>query len=113
MRSQEEYVPVYLPSDMPADIHAGMAFCLHMVLALSANAGFRRRIGSRAVLDLIHATLKLAAKNGFPLEIVLKFVKHILPTYFEHSEHRACVLDSHGAPAAARDPQMVVYCSHG
>lgn len=94
VRSWEDYVPVYLPSDMPADIHPGMAFCLDMVHALSADSGFKRRISSGirerriasgAVSDLIHSTLKLAAKNGFSLDIVLKFLKHTLPTYFEHS----------------------------
>lgn len=89
VRSQDEYVPVYLPSDMPADIHPGMAFCLDMVHSVSADAGFKRRISSSAVLDLIHSTLKLAAKKGCSLDTVLKFVKHILPTYFEHTDHRA------------------------
>ncbi|KAF7172544.1 hypothetical protein CNMCM6106_006696 [Aspergillus hiratsukae] len=88
VRSPEEYVPVYLPSDMTADIHPGMAFCLDMVHALSANAGFKGRINSVAVLDLIHSTLKLAAKKRCSLDTVLKFVKHILPTYFEHTDHR-------------------------
>ncbi|RHZ45462.1 uncharacterized protein CDV56_103721 [Aspergillus thermomutatus] len=87
VRSQQEYVPVYLPPDMTADVHPGVAFCLDMVHAFSANAGFKRRIGS-AVLDLIHTTLKLAVKKGCSLDLVLKFVKHILPTYFEHSERR-------------------------
>ncbi|RLL95651.1 hypothetical protein CFD26_102472 [Aspergillus turcosus] len=83
VHSQEGYVPAYLPPDMPADVHPGMAFCLDMV-----NAGSKRRISGRAVLDLIHSTLKLAAKRRSSLDTVLKFVRHILPTYFEHSEQR-------------------------
>ncbi|GFF36796.1 hypothetical protein IFM51744_03239 [Aspergillus udagawae] len=87
VRSQQEYVPVYLPPDMPADVHPGMAFCLDVVHALSANAGFKRSISSH-IPDLIDATLKLAAKKESALHVVLKFVKHILPTYFQHSEQR-------------------------
>ncbi|GIK04303.1 hypothetical protein Aspvir_008382 [Aspergillus viridinutans] len=88
VHSQQEYVPVHLPPDMPADVHPGMAFCLDMVHAVSANASFKSWIGSTIVIS-INATLKLASKKGCSLDHVLKFLKHVLPAYFEHRQQCA------------------------
>ncbi|KAF7176130.1 hypothetical protein CNMCM7691_001606 [Aspergillus felis] len=88
VRSQQEYEPVHLPPDMPADVHPGMAFCLDMVHAVSANASFKNRIGTTVAIS-IQATLKLATKKGCSLDHVLRFLKHVLPAYVEHREKGA------------------------
>ncbi|GFG13347.1 hypothetical protein IFM5058_06401 [Aspergillus udagawae] len=98
VHSQQEYVPVHLPPDMPADVHPGMAFCLDIVHAVPANASFKSRIGSTVVIT-IKDTLKMAAKKACSLDHVLKFFKHVLPAYFEHREQ--CAL-WHGRPDPLR-----------